>query len=224
MKIDKLAPHFFVLDVDGTLLNSLFEILSSTRVSIGKLFEKNHHVALASTRPPRSVAARSSQLLSNETEMVSLNGALISLGQEILHERSTSPDTATCLIEEAHKRGLQPNLLTGWDWLVEEITPEVAAEAKVIEFQPTTTTDLLTEVSKPIHKMLFLGKPEKVQEFRDWIRGGSLGLEAALSKPTYCEVVAEGVSKAAAVRCLAELFGIPFSNTVVFGMAKTTCR
>ena len=217
MSTKQFSPHLFVFDVDGTLLDSQMEVLPSTRLSIGELLGKSHHVALASARPPRSVAALSKQLLSNETEIISLNGAFITRGSEILPESSISPSSAIHLIEEARKRDLQINLLSSWEWLIEDYTSAVAMEAKIVGFEPTTTMDLTTEVDNSVHKMLFLGEPGEVRAFRDWIRSGLLGLEAALSKPTYCEVVAEGVSKAGAVRFLAEALGVPFAQTVAFG-------
>ena len=78
-------------------------------------------------------------------------------------------------------------------------------------------TDLTTLSDVPSHKLLFIADPEEVAPFRDGIWRSGLPVEAALSKPTYCEVVARGVSKAGAVTFLAQRFGTDPKNTVVFG-------
>ena len=70
-----------------------------------------------------------------------------------------------------------------------------------------------------VHKLLAIGPPDKVQAFQDQVRAshGHDGVEATLSKPAYCEVVAAGASKADAVAFLRRELGIAADDVIAFG-------
>lgn len=218
MKPVSEGKKLIVFDVDGTLLDSHRRVLPSTRWSVEQLVAAGHHVALASARPPRSVAHLSNDLLGVETtELVALNGAFITFGTELLHEQALERGAALALLHSARESGLQSNVLSSWDWFVEEMTQQTWEEVAIVEFEPTRVADLTTILTHPVHKFLFIAQPEQVIAFRDWIRASGLPVTAALSKPTYCEVVAHGVSKADAVAFLGRIIGVGRDDTITFG-------
>ena len=217
MKLDGRAPHLIVFDVDGTLLDRRRQILASTRWSTQQLLGAGHHVALASARPPKSVERLSRDLLQNRAAyIISLNGAHITSEKGVLMERTIKRRAVLTSIRKARECGVQTNLFFGWDWLVDEITPQTRAEAEVVNFDPVEVEDL-TLLNVPVHKLLFIAEPERIMRFRNLLRLSDLPVNASLSKPTYCEVIARQASKADAVAFLAQRLGVKAKNTVAFG-------
>lgn len=210
-------PSLFVFDLDGTLLTSRHEITPRTRAAVRGLRRAGHRVALASARPPRSVAAISRELLGEAAETIALNGALVSRGRAALTEARIPPAAAAALVERARTLQLEVNLLAGWDWFVERVGPGVEAEAAIVGFPPTRVSDALAATQRGVHKILLIGAEDAVRECRAWAARAAPGVAASLSKPTYCEAVARGVSKAGAVAFLAERLGIPPERVVAFG-------
>lgn len=210
-------PRLFVFDVDGTLLGSDLEILESTRQAVRELRDAGHHVALASARPPRSVAELSMDLLGEVADAISLNGAYVTSGREVLSEQRIPPKGTAALIENARSQGLEINLFSGWEWLVEEIGPGIEAEREIVQFQPTVVGDLVAAANEGAHKILLIGPPNAVGGFQEWANAAGLRATATRSKTTYCEVVSNQVSKSSALLFLADRIGVPVERVVAFG-------
>jgi len=211
-------PKLFAFDIDGTLLSSTYHVLPSTQRAVEYLLSAGHHAALASARPPRSVRAIASELLRRtETVMVSLNGALVTYGDETLLETTIDAPPYATLVREARRRDIQVNLLTGWEWFVETYDERTRVEEEVVRFSPTGVPDLLALGDYPVHKLLFITDAPAIQDFQRWVQQAGLDVEATLSKPTYCEVVALGTSKAGALLVTAEHYGLTHEDIVAFG-------
>jgi Cof subfamily protein (haloacid dehalogenase superfamily) len=205
-----------VLDIDGTLLASSGAILRSTRQATAALVDRGHLVALASARPPKSVKTIADSLLgSDAAALISLNGALIMQGNAILHERTIDGPAIDAIVEAAIARRLEVNLFTGFEWFVESIGEGVVAEARILGFGPTIVADFRRAPS--VHKVLLIGSSDATAGLRDWANQSLLGVSAALSKATYCEVTSAQTSKAAAIGVLAREYGVDISNVIAFG-------
>ncbi|MEX2542062.1 MAG: Cof-type HAD-IIB family hydrolase [Trueperaceae bacterium] len=215
--MDDNLSSLFVFDVDGTLLDSGLRILPSTRACVQQLLRAGHRIALASARPPRSVMQLSQQLLGTVTEIISLNGAFVTHEREVLLERTIPAMAVTALIRKGREFGIETNLLAGWEWLVEERGPGVEAETGIVGFEPTVVADLERWSGQSVHKVLLIGEHDKVAALREWALKSAMGIDASLSKETYCEVVADGTSKAGAVLFLAEKLAIPRERLITFG-------
>lgn len=215
--LDVARRRLIVLDVDGTLLTSDKSILPSTRQSVKALVARGHCVALASARPPRSVQALSYDLIGSDApELVALNGAFVTRGRTTLLERTIAASSATVIIRAVREQGLETNLFAAWDWLVDAMSWRVQAEAATVGFAPTRVADLAAR-QEPAHKLLLIGAPENTARFRDCVNASDLGVLATLSKPTYCEVTAAGVSKAEAIGFIAAALAIGQAATIAFG-------
>jgi Cof subfamily protein (haloacid dehalogenase superfamily) len=210
-------PSLFVFDVDGTLLDSQLRIRPSTSAGVRELLHAGHRVALASARPPVSGMAISEQLLGSVTEIISLNGAFVTHGQEILLEQTMPSAAVRGLIGMGRELGLEINLLAGWDWLVDTRGPGVEEEVAIVGFEPQVVASVEGETGRSVHKILFIGEHEKVMRLRDDIAADLPGVTASLSKTTYCEVVAASTSKAGAMEFLAAKFDIPRQRVIAFG-------
>jgi Cof subfamily protein (haloacid dehalogenase superfamily) len=211
------APRLIVLDIDGTLLTSAGKVLTSTRRAICELTARGHHLALASARPPRSVAALARDLLgTNAGRVISLNGALVSQGDLILLERCLSAAVAVEVVHAARERGLTISLFAGWHWRADRLTRELCDEAAILGFGPTLVADLAAQ-SESVHKLLALGPAAQTARFCEWLNAGGLGVTAATSKPGYAEITVSSASKAAGVACLASMLSIDRAAIIAFG-------
>jgi Cof subfamily protein (haloacid dehalogenase superfamily) len=215
--VERPDSHLVVLDIDGTLLTSSGSILPTTRSAIRELVARGHHVALASARPPRSVASLSQELLcERKTALVSLNGALVSRGDDIVHEQCIAPQTAAAIIRAARERRLTVSRFAGWQWHADEITKELLEEARIVGFAPTLVPDLRARTDTA-HKLLAIGETTAIRQFSNWLNASALAVHATLSCPGYGEITAATASKAKAVAILRARLAIDRQSVIAFG-------
>lgn len=208
-----------IFDLDGTLLTSEHTLLDSTRRAIGALRDGGHQVALASSRPPRSVVAIARELSSEVTLAVSLNGAFVVRSGEVIFEQGVNPEVYRALVERARKQELHLSVYSAWQWLVEVEDRWAQGEADIVGFVPSVVEDLRVVPESGVHKVLIMGDPKRVGEFRRQLQQSDLatGLDITLSKPSYCEIVARGVSKAEAAAQAALAAQLSMTHVVAFG-------
>jgi len=204
-------------DVDGTLLTTSHSVLPSTRYALRQLVQGGHYVVLATARPPKSVVQIGKQLEIDHTISIALNGAMIVSDNKILWEMPMKRSAVEEVIQEARRRGLHTNIMAGWDWFVEASSPWCDQETAIVQFWPTLLADLLADSVPDAHKVLLLGDPKSITAYRRWADSRNLPLYISLSKPTYCEIVSEGVSKAHALEQVAHMLNIPLSDIIAFG-------
>jgi Cof subfamily protein (haloacid dehalogenase superfamily) len=206
-----------VFDVDGTLLTSSHSILPSTKRALAKAAELGHHIVLATARPPRSVVEIADRLGIASTISIALNGAIIVTGNRILWDMPMGREASAAAIEEARRRNLHANLMAGWEWFVEAASSWSEQEAAIVNFEPRMVEDLLGDSMPDAHKVLIMGEAEEIAAYRQWIDSQDLPIYVSLSKPTYCEIVSQGVSKGSAVKQAAKLLKISLRDLIAFG-------
>lgn len=211
-----MSPHLIALDIDGTLLNKHLQILPSTRTALLKATQSGHHIVLASSRPPRSVANIARELNLPSTVAISLGGAYVFAQDRVLLEHPLLETVTTSVIELARDSALHISLYSGQDWLVESDDRWAELEAHVVSFKPKAITDL-TKHSSKVHKLLIMGEAEHIRAFQQKLRQSQWPLDAVLSKPVYCEVNAAGVSKAEAIENVARHFDLTLKDVIAFG-------
>ncbi len=206
-----------VFDVDGTLLTSSHTILPSTKQALAAVAADGHHIVLATARPPRSVVAIADRLGIDSTISIALNGAIIVTRNKILRETPMNRDAVKKVIEEARRRNLHANLMSGWEWFVEASSKWSEQEAAIVNFQPRMVEDLLGYSMPEDHHVLIIGDAEEIASYRHWIDAQDLPVYVSFSKPTYCEIVDQLVSKGRAVRQVAEMLDVSLENLIAFG-------
>lgn len=213
----KARPKIIALDVDGTLLNSAHAILPSTKQALTRLADDGHHILLATARPPKSVANIVKQLGIPEAMFIALNGATVVRQNKIIYELAMDRDSIRLIVEEARRRRLHANLMSHWDWFVEDYSTWCQQEAAIVEFEPEIVSDL-THPDVPLaQKVLIMGEASGISSFQTWAMGRGLPLSISLSKPNYCELVGQGVSKAHALKEVAAMLDIKSDDIIAFG-------
>lgn len=207
----------FVFDIDGTLLNSKNTILTSTKKALKRIHNEGHVIILASARLPKSIFNIINNIHVPIETFIALNGSLIFHNGRKFWGKSIDVTSILKIINEARERKLHLNLFSERDWYIEHESEFSINEAKLVEFSPAKVDDILDiGANKSIYKILIIGEEERINNFKDWIKENLFGLNASLSKSTYCEIVHKEVSKAIALNKIIKNI-VDVNKVIVFG-------
>ncbi|WP_031264234.1 Cof-type HAD-IIB family hydrolase [Sporolactobacillus laevolacticus] len=215
-------------DIDGTLINSKHVITEKTIKAIKSCARHQLPFILVSARMPGGILPLQQQLgLSNP--IVCYSGALIvrpqqtgSASQPLL---TITMDTETVLTIHQHICKRFPNIsfsAYSFDqWLVQEPNnPWIEQERQIAGTAATLCTfqddDMDVEFA-PIHKVLCMGEPEKIDQLYESLLSLKLEVSVFKSKPTYLEIMAKDVGKAGAMNLLMKEYNVRREETIAFG-------
>lgn len=213
------------LDLDGTLLTDDLRITERSRAAIRRARERGVAVMLASARPPRSMR-RYHQELELDTPVVAYNGALVwdvALGRPLLHAPLV-PDAARALV--AFLRRQQPelniSLECGDRWYIDELTEEVRRAIEQYEVDPPHGIGCLDQVlgdeAEAISKVLFRGNVQTAEQLLAALPPGlAERLHITTSGEWFCEVMAAGATKAAAIEWTAASLSLDARRILALG-------
>lgn len=207
------SRKLFVFDIDGTLLDSTHRILDSTRKGIRLLKEADYEVLLASARPPGAIEPFLNDL-DLEPFYISLNGALIIKGKQIMPQKTIKDRAAQKTIWVAENLNLSVNVYSGWDWSISEPNKWSDREGKIVDLEP-----VIQDLSKlrGIHKILVIGLSEHIQELQRQLLIENPDVTPTMSNPNYLEISAKGVTKAKALQVICCKLEVALEDVVVFG-------
>lgn len=195
------------LDLDGTLLTDDLRITARSRTAIRRARERGVTVLLASARPPRSMRCYHREL-ELDTPVIAYNGALVwdvGQGRPLLHQPLV-PDAARALV--AFLRQQQPELNLSLEcadrWYIDDLTEEVRRAIEQYEVDPPHGVGCLERVlndeAEAISKVLFRGNAQTAAQLLAALPPDlSERLHVTTSGEWFCEVMAAGATKAAAI-------------------------
>jgi Cof subfamily protein (haloacid dehalogenase superfamily) len=213
------------LDLDGTLLTDDLQITARSRETIQRAREQGVTVLLASARPPRSMRRYHAEL-ELETPVVAYNGALVwdlEQGKALFHEPLV-PDAARALITFLRRQHPDLNLSIecGNRWYIDDLTEEVRRAIERYEIDPPHGTGCLEQVlaveAEAISKVLFRGNlltPERLMAALPPDLAERLHITT--SGDWFCEVMAAGATKAAAIEWTAAHLGLELPSLLAIG-------
>lgn len=207
------VSRLYAFDIDGTILTSDHRILPSTKEGIELLKERSGIILLASARPPRAIDPITSEL-GLDPFYVSLNGALVIHGEEILFEEPMNATVTQAVIARGLAKGLSVNVYTAWDWLIKEPNHWSTVEGNVVGYQGKVAD--LSMVTKA-HKLLLIGEVDEVLELQAELQKEVPEVSATRSFSHYLEVVSQHASKAKALSIVSERLGVRHKNVIAFG-------
>jgi Cof subfamily protein (haloacid dehalogenase superfamily) len=213
------------LDLDGTLLTDDLRITERSHSVMRRARERGVTVLLASARPPRSML-RYHQELALDTPLIAYNGALVwdaEQGRALFHEPLV-PDAARALVGFLRRQhpGLNISLECSDRWYIDELTEEVRRAIERYEIDPphgvACLEQVLAEEAEAISKVLFRGT---VQTAETLLKALPADLAARLHITTsgdwFCEVMAAGATKAAAIEWTAGHLGRDAGRILAIG-------
>ncbi|MGI6038072.1 MAG: Cof-type HAD-IIB family hydrolase [Limnochordia bacterium] len=203
------------IDMDDTLLTDELTIDPRCAAAIAKAREKGVLVTIATGRMYRS-ALPYAQQLQIDVPLVCYNGAMIrQVSGKLLHHDPVPEDTVAQLIPFCAERNLTLQLYVEEELVVEEINPHVEYYISVANV-PAKAVGTLKPA--PSTKALIVGNEVDLDTWEPKIQElFGHQLEATRSKPRYIEMTKKGVSKAVALRFLAEHYGIDRREIMAIG-------
>ena len=215
-----------VSDIDGTLVDSQGQLLPATITGVQAAVARGAQMVLASARSPKGMYGIAQQLGINST-MIAYNGALTATTDvndrlTVFEEQAVDPKLAQAVqTVVAHDwPAASISIYSNNNWLVATNGPWEQQEATGIGYAPHVT-DLgtwLQRMPTPVHKMMIMADPDIIQTIEQRLsRDEFSGLAVYRSKETYLEIVAAGVTKAAALMKLLQDDQVTPAETIAFG-------
>ncbi|APH05420.1 Cof-type HAD-IIB family hydrolase [Bacillus weihaiensis] len=205
-----MSNKVIFFDIDGTILNHDKEIPDSTRVAIGKLKEKGHHVAIATGRAPFMFEDLREEL--DIHSYVSFNGQYVVFEGEVIYENPLNKDTLASLLTYADKEKHPLVFLSEEDMMATTgIHPYIEQSMGSLKFShPLKNRDYYLE--KDIFQTLLFcedGIEERYKRYEDlrFIRWHKVSTD----------ILPVGGSKAEGIKQLAMRLGIKKENIYAFG-------
>jgi Cof subfamily protein (haloacid dehalogenase superfamily) len=215
---DNLLPIALVVsDIDGTLITSNHEVTESTKNAAGKLYERGIELALASSRPPRSIVPLA-DALNLRGPFAAFNGALVvRRNGEVLARSVLSTEIIARVKAIADHFEIGVWLYDELDWWAPWRDAFVDREEHTSGFPPRIE-GYAERIAGDANKLTVVGKPELVAlaERRVLTELGDQ-VSASKSKPRFLDVTSYGVHKGTVVVRLAELLDIPTGRVAVIG-------
>lgn len=209
-----------VLDLDGTLLNARKQVTPRSLKAVRACHEQGMAIILATARPPRSVK----QLLPDELLglgwMLCYNGALsLHEASGTMHHLAIPGGTVRDVLDYLHHQ--QPETYIAFEIdddmyssrLLERHEVEVFGVPDDQPLPKPLTYEQLAE--RPVSKLLLPGTPGLYEGLQAGF-GRRLQL-VRTDQGQLLQLMAPGVSKAAALELAAKNLGIPLSSIMAFG-------
>lgn len=174
----------------------------------------------ASARLPKGITTAVGQILT-VFPMIAYNGALAldETGRALITRFFDAKNAAAiCRYVDEQNNGSAWNIYSGYVWYcAKEKSPLVKHEEEIVDVKATPTTVDQIEKLQGVHKALIMGKSEELDRMQKELTEKFPDLSFVRSSRTLLEVVLKGVSKASAVKILAEEYKVPLKDCIAFG-------
>lgn len=206
-----------VSDLDGTLLTPEHQVGDYTRRVLRGLRDQGIELVLASGRHFQDLRAISAHLGSGMCT-ISCNGAAVyDHNGEVLDLKAIEPSCLDFLVSDPAFGSVHTNVFCVRDWLVERPEQRLLAYHAESGFA-YRVVDFRRLDHEPVLKVFFYGEHEELLGLQTYIVERCRGrVTTTFSLPFTLEVMAEGVSKGAALERVRERLGLDASEVIAFG-------
>ena len=209
------------IDLDGTLLDDSKLVSERTAQALCCLPARGVKVVIASARPPRSVR-HIYQSLKLDTWQINYNGAMIwdEPRRAVVFHQPMQGDLVLRVIEFA--RRFAADVLVSCEvqdrWYTDRLEQKYTTETGRL-FQPDAIMTVEQMCREPVTKLLLLGEPARMEALRPALTDAFPQVSLVQSDPELLQVMDAGVSKAAALRLVAEHYGVTMKHVMAIGDA-----
>ena len=206
-------------DVDGTLLNTNHEMTERTKNAILAAGERDIPFVIVSARSPSGIFSIMKEYGFN-CPIAAYSGALImDKDKNILCHKGMEKPIAAQVIDCIESLGLDTawNIFSVDEWVVKDKNdPRVLLEESVVKTY-AKEGDINSVTDNLVNKIMCMCRPDEIGRAENMIKAAFPQLSVMRSSDIMIEVMEKGVTKAAAVEKLCEIWGVPIENTVAFG-------
>jgi len=217
-----MGIRLIALDLDGTLLTDEKRIHPPTAEVLREVGKNGVRVVLASARPPRSVRAFYAEL-GLDTLQINYNGAMIwdEPEQRAFYHQPMAGELALQIV--THSRCLYPGVLASLEvmdrWYTDYVDPRYATETAKF-FEPDGVGPIHTFCDQPITKLMLLAPLSTIISLHETLKFAYPD-EIALTRcdDHLLQIMHKSASKAAAMKMIAEHYGVGLSEVLAIGDA-----
>lgn len=220
---DDIHCKLICIDIDGTLLNDVKEVLPEVKRAVKRQYEKGRKIALVSGRMPCAVRQVEEQLetdcikICNAGTFIIVDGACVKeevMSTQIMRQLYTS-------IDQKHHVPLW--VYQGYNWYVTRTDSFVEKESGIIKYQPNVVNlyELAENWDKAgisPNKFLAAANEEKIDEIQTELkRWKNRAFDVARSSGNYLEIFPGNVNKGKAIVSLCDILNISTENVAAIG-------
>ncbi|MDB5294703.1 MAG: cof-like hydrolase [Phycisphaerales bacterium] len=217
-----LSPVGLVaIDLDGTLLTDQKQVSIRTAKALAALPAMGVKVVIASARPPRSVR-QVYDLLKLDTWQINYNGALIydPPNAAVVRHEPMPAELVAAIVDRA--RAAYPDCLVSCEildkWYTDRADQTYTTETGRM-FQPDLVAPLHMFLSQPVTKLMLLGPTPMIDDLSHTLRPAFPDVAVVRADPELIQIMGSAVSKGAALRHVAEAYGVPMGRVLAIGDA-----
>lgn len=215
-----MSAQLIFSDLDGTLINDDLKVTAATRDAIRRQIINGNIFVPASARLPKGMMTVVNQIL-KVCPFIAYNGALAldETGKVLISRFFNAKEAAEiCRYVDEQDNDAAWNIYSGYVWYCsEQKSPRVEHEESIVKVQATPTTIEQIAKLQGVHKGLIMGEPEDLDRMQAELTAKYPDLTFVRSSKILLEIVLKGVSKASAVRIVAQEYGIDLKNCIAFG-------
>lgn len=211
--------RMIAVDLDGTLLNDELDISPRTGQALRRAADKGILITIATGRMYCSTLPFARKL-GIEAPIVTYQGALVknTCSGEVLVNLPLPSVLAQEVLKEGYTAGVHMNVYFNDLLYVDHITPVGREYAEMSRVDIFPAGDLVDFVKDDPTKILFIADPDLLDSMKeDFDRKFAGRIYITKSKPYYLEIMHPDATKGKALKTLAERFGIPAEEVMVFG-------
>lgn len=204
-------------DIDGTILKYNYEFNQEVKDCIKELTLNGINVVLVTGRM-HTATKHIAEELALKTPIISYQGGLVKLGEEILYERNLDVEHTREIITWAKKNNIHLNLYLNDELYVEKdsLTVQRYIKQGVPSFKIKSFDKLKLE---KINKMLLINFEDenKVTMWKEYLEVKYKNIHVVKSTPHFCEISHLEARKSCAVDFLREYWGLKKEEILTIG-------
>lgn len=205
-------------DIDGTLLDSNHRMSGNTLKVIRKAEEEDIPFVIVSARSPSGIYPILRRYDFSSPIIAYSGGLILDAEGNTLHHRGMTKEAAKAIASFIFKENLDLSLslFSFDDWLVIRKDERIANEERIVEAESREGT-IDTIADDEISKILCICNPGETESIEEKLRDRFKDVTIVRSGNALIEIMAKGVSKAAAVKRLCSEYGVPLQEAIAFG-------
>lgn len=206
------------IDVDGTLINNLYQITESTQQTIKEVHRQGAHIVLCTGRGPNSTLPLL-ELLGLEGTVVTHNGAATveSVGSKLIHQFAFHMNQLQPFIDYCRANAIHFDVNTAFKLYLEHLTD---VERKMYEkylVSPIQIDDVMSLQEEIVKISIYAESNVLDQLVIDWPNIGHPQLRMIRSGENFIDVMHLSANKGNALRSLANSWGIQAAEILAIG-------